>query len=293
MRDRSELIARIVCYMLAALLVFELARIVLRINPLARVVVPQLPSLADSTPQSSHATNAAPAAVPAAHATNGVAHVDSVHNSSAPTGTNVTSMATAATGGSNSAPVIVSAETNAAMPRGTPNVGTNAIPALASTGTNGTHGSVQNESGPKAIIAAAGNAPPHLQPGMPPGFPGMPPGIAMAGMPFGSPMPGPKLADLPPAIQARINRITDSEILGTIVHPLPMALLGIAGDYAFLRAASGQTGMVKEGDQLAGLKLLRIGVNRVLVEQDGQQKELTIFSGLGGESLLSKQETHP
>ena len=39
-------------------------------------------------------------------------------------------------------------------------------------------------------------------------------------------------------------------------------------------------------------KLLRIGINRVLIEQDGQQKELTIFSGYGSESLLSKQTTH-
>jgi hypothetical protein len=46
--------------------------------------------------------------------------------------------------------------------------------------------------------------------------------------------------------------------------------------------------MVKEGDALGEIKLLRIGINRVLVEQDGQQKELMIFSGLGGESLLPK-----
>jgi len=69
---------------------------------------------------------------------------------------------------------------------------------------------------------------------------------------------------------------------------LPMALLGIAGDVAFLRAANGQTGLVKEGDSLGPLKLIRIGINRVLVEEDGQQKELTIFSGYGGESLLPK-----
>ena len=67
-----------------------------------------------------------------------------------------------------------------------------------------------------------------------------------------------------------------------------MGLLGIAGDVAFLRAPNGQTGLVKEGDELGGLKLLRIGTNRVLVEQDGQPQELTIFSGFGGESLMTK-----
>jgi len=39
------------------------------------------------------------------------------------------------------------------------------------------------------------------------------------------------------------------------MHPLPMALLGIAGEVAFLRSANGQTGMVKEGDSLGDLKL--------------------------------------
>jgi hypothetical protein len=69
-----------------------------------------------------------------------------------------------------------------------------------------------------------------------------------------------------------------------------MALLGIAGNIAFLRAPNGQTGIVKENEELGGIKLLRIGTNRVLVEEEGQKKELTIFSGLGGESLLPKKE---
>ena len=112
----------------------------------------------------------------------------------------------------------------------------------------------------------------------------------MMGMgPFGRPgamaAPG-----LPLPIRARVYRITDSEILGPIMRPLPIALLGIAGNVAFLRAANGQTGIVKEGDSLGGLKLIRIGTNRVLVEDDGQKKELTIFSGYGGESLLPKQK---
>jgi len=38
--------------------------------------------------------------------------------------------------------------------------------------------------------------------------------------------------------------------------------------------------MVKEGDEMGGMKLLRIGTNRVLVEHEGEKKELTIFSGL-------------
>ena len=104
--------------------------------------------------------------------------------------------------------------------------------------------------------------------------------------------PGKSGGNLPPAIQAQISRIIDSEILGPVMHPVPIGLLGIAGDVAFLRASSGQTGLVKEGDSLGDLKLLQIGMNRVLIEEAGQKKELTIFSGNGGESLLPKQENN-
>jgi hypothetical protein len=99
------------------------------------------------------------------------------------------------------------------------------------------------------------------------------------------PMRG-KKADLPPTVQARVDRVVESEILGPFIRPMPMALLGIAGDDAFLRAPDGQTGMVKEGDALGAIKLLRIGINRVLVEENGEKKELTLFAGMGGETLL-------
>jgi hypothetical protein len=96
--------------------------------------------------------------------------------------------------------------------------------------------------------------------------------------------------DLPPAIQARVDRITQSEILGMVMRPLPMALLGIAGDDAIIRTPMGQTSLMKVGDEAGGIKLLRIGINRVLIEQENQTKELTLFSGFGSESLLPKGE---
>ena len=43
-------------------------------------------------------------------------------------------------------------------------------------------------------------------------------------------------------------------------------------------------------DALGELKLLRIGINRVLVEQDGNKTELMIFNGYGGESLMPKDK---
>jgi hypothetical protein len=118
---------------------------------------------------------------------------------------------------------------------------------------------------------------------------GMPPGMMMmGGMGMGAPMP-----ELPADIKARGDRIFDSEILAPAMRPLPMGLLGIAGDVAFLRSASGQTGMVKEGDSLGDLKLVHIGINRVLVEQDGEKKELMIFDGYGGTSLLPEKGKKP
>jgi len=107
-------------------------------------------------------------------------------------------------------------------------------------------------------------------------------------MPGHSPRPGPRnaAADLPAPVKARVDRIIESEILGPVMRPLPMALLGIAGKDVFLRAPNGQTGMIREGEELGGVKLLKIGTNRVLVEHEQQQKELTVFEGFGSETLL-------
>jgi len=125
-----------------------------------------------------------------------------------------------------------------------------------------------------------------------------PSNLAEARMPMPSPFPPPmmmmmggtgmKPPELPLAVQARVDRIAQGEILAPFIRPLPMALLGIAGDSAFLRAPNGQSGVIKEGGEVGGIKLVRIGINRVLIEQDGEQKELTVFSGYGGESLLPK-----
>jgi hypothetical protein len=95
---------------------------------------------------------------------------------------------------------------------------------------------------------------------------------------------------IPTAVQALVDRITQSEILGPVQRPLPMALLGIADKDAFLRAPNGQTGLMREGDVLGGVKLLRIGTNRVLIELDGEKKELTLFSGFGSGTLLPKEK---
>jgi hypothetical protein len=93
---------------------------------------------------------------------------------------------------------------------------------------------------------------------------------------------------VPPEITARIDKIKDTQVLGQVMRPPPMALLGIAGPDVLMRGPNGQMGIIRVGEQLDGLKLISIGVNRVLVEHEGQQKELMLFEGFGGESLLSK-----
>ena len=95
---------------------------------------------------------------------------------------------------------------------------------------------------------------------------------------------------LSPEVAAQIDKIKDSQILGQIMRPPPMAVIGIAGKDVIFRAPNGQTGLLREGEELGGVKLLKIGTNRILVEDHNQQKELTIFQGFGGESLLPKKE---
>jgi hypothetical protein len=124
----------------------------------------------------------------------------------------------------------------------------------------------------------------------PPADRGAPPKGMKAGPFPGMPAQGPPL---PPAVQARLDRIIESEILASIMRPQPAALLGIMGADALVRAPSGQSGLLKEGEELGGLKLLKLGINRALIEEAGEKKELILFSGLGSESLMSTRTNSP
>jgi hypothetical protein len=193
-------------------------------------------------------------------ATNAVAQIAGATNS-----TSTNSEAAPIAGATNS----VSTNAVIQIPGGTNSISTN---VMAQTATN-----KNPVAGTNSIAAATTNS---SRGQLPPSMAGMP------GMP-GQPGSAPKLS---PEIQARVDKIVSSEIFAPVMHPLPAALLGIAGDTAFLRSATGQTGLVKTGDSLGDLKLLQIGINRVLVEQDGQKKELTIFNGFGSGSLLTNQD---
>jgi hypothetical protein len=261
----SEPLLKFVCLLLAALLLFQVVRLVIRNNPLERLQVPELPTLqADEK-----GTNSISGQVVGKKGTNSVASTDS------------------GTKGTNSATGQVSrkTDTNSVAGQGIEKAGTNAV-LSQSSGMRDTNSVAGTESGSKGTNSvpeqAAGNTGTNSGPRQ---F------SARGGPGFGPGQPlGVKAPDLPPIIQARVDKITLSELLAPIMRPLPMALLGIAGKDAFLRAPSGQTGMVKEGDELGGMKLLLIGINRVLIEHEGEKKELTIFSGFGSESLLPKQK---
>ncbi len=98
--------------------------------------------------------------------------------------------------------------------------------------------------------------------------------------------PGNSSPTLPESVRVQVETITQSEILGPLVRPQPLALIGIAGRDVFLRSANGRTGLLRAGESLDGIKLIRIGTNRVLIEERGKQRELTLFSGLGSKTLI-------
>jgi hypothetical protein len=97
-----------------------------------------------------------------------------------------------------------------------------------------------------------------------------------------------------PALPEKHGAVASSGVLGAVPKaPPPPALLGLAGKYAILRAPGGQTDLVAEGGEIGGVKLIRIGVNRVLVEHQGKVEELSIFSGLGGAPLATPGKEGP
>ena len=276
LRDRAEMIARIGCLLLALLLIGELVRMVLWINPFHGVNVPELPALTvASEKKPAESPKSVQTVTPVG--TNIASATIQTNGKGAVTGTNALVSPPAAVAAAKDGTNLV-ARGGTGKANSPAAAGTN---ALASTGTNPVVAAAAVHSNtPPAASSATGTA------AGPP-----PPMIAGANFPPGSPR-GRQAAALSPALQSRIDRIVESELLAPVMHPLPMALLGIAGDCAFLRSANGQTGLVKTGDSLDDLKLLQIGTNRVLVEQAGRKQELMIFAGYGGDSLMPKDSTN-
>ena len=265
MLRHSQWVWKIACGVLATVLLFEVITMVVRLGSRDQLSIPDVPHLPANveSPGGSKATNLMTGPI------------------QSKTGTN-----------SNPGPMSGSTATNLATNRLSKSVETNAVQLQGSnaTGTNPPVGQAarKSETNSASVLnleKGADNALP--QKAMAKGGTN---GIGRTGP---LPMTPVKLAEIPPPVQARIDRIYQSEILGSVTRQLPMGLLGIAGNVAFLRAPNGQTGMVKEGDELGGMKLLQIGVNRVMVSHDGKTNELTIFSGFGSETLLQKPKETP
>ncbi|HEU5123315.1 MAG TPA: hypothetical protein VFW05_04540 [Verrucomicrobiae bacterium] len=299
MRDRIEKILRLTCLALGALLIFQAARAIIRSHPLAKVTIPEVPALPIETNEVASVKNANAPMKKVETNIHSVAHeklpaTNATTVASMKTETNSVAATNELAGSTNAAGVLhVSLDsTNAlsvpeSIASSTKGNGTNATNITASpnakemmlTGanSNSVHPTESFAKTNAATQAIAKNSP-GPRPNLPvPGRPGMRGGKSLPALPFD--------------IQARVDRIYESELFGQVMHPMPAGLMGIAGNMAFLRSSDGQTGLVKEGDSLGEMKLLRIGINRVLVEEKGEQKELMIFNGYGGESLLSKKET--
>lgn len=258
MFERSEVMFKLLCAGVGALVLWQAVHAIQRSDPLAGASIPALPSLPAATNTQAGATNsnAPPSQLAGKPATN------ALPGAAAARATNA--LAQGANPGTH------------ASRQGTPPKGTNAPAQATNALAQGTKASAAPAAGKARTNPATGPATARAmaKTGSLPGMPGLGP-------------------PLPPQIQARLDRIVESEVLGPVMRPQPMALIGILGGDVFLRAPDGQMGQIKEGDELGGVKLLKVGINRVLVEQEGEKKELTIFSGFGSETLLSKQTNNP
>ncbi|HVY72404.1 MAG TPA: hypothetical protein VHH73_20885 [Verrucomicrobiae bacterium] len=279
MFERSEPVLKIICLGLAALLVLKFSHLALRNRGFDQVRIPEIPSLPSgtnslATPKASTPASPSGGAKQTANSAAGKegdkSSTNKVAGSTNSAGTNATMAANANTNGTNTAAAAKSsgADTNAAA------TSTNSVAGKPGGANTIAKGDLP-KPGPDAVAGARPG-------GRPPRGPGMPGMMGMGG-------PGNvNLSDLPEKIRSHVDKITQSEILGPVMRPIPMGLLGIAGPDVFLRAPNGQTGMIREGGELGGVKLLKVGINRVLVEENGKPVELTIYAGMGGESLMPK-----
>lgn len=307
MRNQTEKILRLLCWGLAVLVILQLARAAFRATALTRVAITAVPTLSTNEPADGKADESKSGPASATNAVPNKAGTNVVSSTNTMAATNLAAVPT-----TNVAPVkpatntvvsstnILTATNQLAEATNVPTVlmdhetnviaGTNTNSVAIKTQPVGTNFAMTNSlalTDPNGLSVTAGtNSAPPAKKKAKKKEGDSAPTMAMPGGPSGR--PGKPGSSLPPEVQPRVDKIVDSEMFAPVMRPQPMALQGIAGDVAFLRSPSGQTGLVKEGDSLGELKLLRIGINRVLVEVNGEKKELTVFDGYGSESLLPK-----
>lgn len=279
MQKYSSLALKLVCLVAGLAVLLQIAHWFARRDALASFSIPPVPTITNAlntpTPPPESKTAATSAVSLPAPGTNATAATNGTPQLKNMPATAVT--AAAPTGSGNSRPMKSS-------PRLANALGTNNAPANVAARTVLTNQLAASPAGTNTASTNAGAPPSAAQVSMALPRPGgRPPRMGPGSVPP---------AELPPTVKTRVDRIVDSEILGPVMRPMSMALLGIAGPDVFLRAPNGQTGLIKEGDSIGGVKLLKVGINRVLVEEDGKPKELMIFAGFGGETLMSVTKTN-
>ncbi len=97
--------------------------------------------------------------------------------------------------------------------------------------------------------------------------------------------------DPPASLPERFKSIDACGMFGSVpVQKIVPTLIGMAGKYAILQTPDGAIGLVAEGGQQGDVKVIKIDINRALIEFEGKQQELTLFSGLGSSSLLPQEK---
>lgn len=103
-------------------------------------------------------------------------------------------------------------------------------------------------------------------------------------------------------LRPEVRRVVDSALFGVAPPPPPPAppsgpkkpelpkLQGIGAEFAILEIPGKGVHMIRAGTEKEGVKVVAIAINRVLIEVDGEKKELTIHSGFGSDPLLKPEE---
>lgn len=287
MLNRFHQVFKLICLGFAALIALQLGRLAAWRNPLADVVIPKVAeAVSTNAPtQLAGANSAATNAVSTNRSGTQVATTNALADNAATTNAAPVGRGSTNAVASLNAPPHASGTnatvTNLAAATAATNAVTNKVATGPVAATNpGSNNAVASlaETRQKAMEMAKLNAASG-------GATRLPGGMSM---PSGRRGPGMPNLSVPPFAQGRIDRIIQSEILGAVMRPPPMALLGIAGKDILFRDPNGQTGLLRVGEEMGGVKLLQIRPNRILIEQAGEKKELTIFEGIGSETLLSK-----
>ena len=94
------------------------------------------------------------------------------------------------------------------------------------------------------------------------------------------------LSELPDSFQGQQNTIRNAQTLGQIPRKQPPSLQAVLGDVAII-SISGQTVPIKLEEEKNGVKLLEIAANRALILYQGKTNEITMFSGIGSDSIMN------